>query len=99
MTIDTPTLVLRLLLACAIGGVLGFDRSREGHAAGLRTYVLVSAGAALFTILFAYGFRDFVGRQGIQIDPARAASQVVVGVGFLGGGAIVARHGEPRGLT
>jgi putative Mg2+ transporter-C (MgtC) family protein len=99
VTIDGPTLALRLVLACLIGGVLGFDRSREGHAAGLRTYVLVSGGATLFTIVLAYGFHSFAGKPGIQVDPGRAVSQIIVGIGFLGGGSIVARRGAPRGLT
>jgi putative Mg2+ transporter-C (MgtC) family protein len=74
--------ILRLLLAAVLGAGIGYQREQAGKAAGLRTYTLVSLGAALFTVVSLYGF-------GAGSDPSRVAAGVVVGIGFLGAGAIV----------
>jgi putative Mg2+ transporter-C (MgtC) family protein len=73
--------VLRLLLATALGAIIGFQRERAQKPAGLRTHILISLGSALFTIVSIMGF---VG----TVDPARVAAGVVTGVGFLGAGVI-----------
>lgn len=86
-------MVLRLLLATALGAAIGYQRERAGKQAGLRTHVLISLGAALIAIVSVYGFGG-VG------DPARVAAGVVVGVGFLGAGVILHRQGGiVAGLT
>ena len=87
-------MILRLLLAAALGAIIGYQRERAGKAAGLRTHVLICVGAALFTIASLYGF-------GAASDPARIAAGVVVGIGFLGGGVIIRRveEGIVAGLT
>ena len=87
-------MILRLLLAAALGAIIGYQRERVGKAAGLRTHVLICVGAALFTIASLYGF-------GAATDPARIAAGVVVGIGFLGGGVIIRRveEGIVAGLT
>lgn len=77
--------MLRLLLAALFGGLVGFEREYSGKSAGVRTYALVSVGSALFTLLSAYGF------SGSATDTSRIASQVVVGIGFLGAGEILHR--------
>ena len=77
----------RLLLAAVLGGAIGAERERNDQAAGLRTHMLLTIGACLFTLISAYGFGG-----GIGTDPSRLAAQIVTGIGFLGGGAIV-RHG------
>jgi putative Mg2+ transporter-C (MgtC) family protein len=79
-------MVLRLLLAAALGAIIGYQRERAKKPAGLRTHVLISLGAAIFTIASIYGF-------GATDDTARVAAGVVAGVGFLGAGAII-RGGE-----
>ena len=86
-------MVLRLLLAAALGAIIGYQRERAGKQAGLRTHILICVGAALFTIASIYGF-------GAAGDAARVAAGVVVGIGFLGAGAII-RGGEGivAGLT
>jgi len=86
-------MILRLLLATALGAVIGYQRERAKKSAGLRTHVLICVGAALFTITSIYGF-------GAGDDTARVAAGVVAGVGFLGAGAII-RGGEGivAGLT
>jgi putative Mg2+ transporter-C (MgtC) family protein len=82
----------RLLLAAVLGGAIGAERELNDQAAGLRTHMLLTIGACLFTLVSAYGF-------GGSTDPSRLAAQVVTGIGFLGGGAIV-RHGlTVKGLT
>src|SRR3712207_5532942 len=84
----------RLLLAAVLGGAIGAERELNDQAAGLRTHMLLTIGACLFTLVSAYGFGS-----GIGTDPSRLAAQIVTGVGFLGGGAIV-RHGlTVKGLT
>ena len=86
-------MVLRLLLAAALGAVIGFQRERAGKPAGLRTHILISVGAALFTISSAYGF-------GAIGDPGRVAAGVVAGIGFIGAGAIMHKEGGMvEGLT
>jgi putative Mg2+ transporter-C (MgtC) family protein len=70
--------------------------------AGFRTHILVGLGSALFTVLSAYGFRSVPGigpAQQVTQDPTRIAAQIVVGIGFLGGGAIIKYGATVRGLT
>ncbi len=86
-------MILRLLLAAALGSVIGYQRERAGKPAGLRTHILICIGSALFTIGSLYGF-------GVTADPARVAAGIVAGIGFLGAGAIMRREeGIVEGLT
>jgi len=91
----------RLSLAAVLGGAIGFERELRDREAGLRTHLLVCLGSALFTIVSAYGFRDFLtsGDQVIRADPTRIAAQIVTGIGFLGAGAIIRQGLSVRGLT
>jgi len=93
--------VLRVVLAGVFGGAIGAEREIREREAGLRTHMLVSIGAALFTLVSAYGFSDFRFSQasGITYDPTRIAAQVVSGIGFLGAGAIIRQGLSVRGLT
>lgn len=88
---------LQLTLAVALGAVLGVERQLAGKVAGVRTYALVSLGACLFSLMSKYAFPEFVGLQGF--DPSRMASQVVVGIGFLGAGLIIFHENRVHGLT
>lgn len=78
--------IARLLLAALCGAVVGYEREQRDRPAGLRTFMLVSTGAALFGIVSIIGFpaggADF-------FDNGRVAAQVVAGVGFLGAAAII----------
>src|SRR5690242_9109984 len=74
-------LCLRLGIAAILSALVGIERERHEHPAGLRTHILVGIGAALFTVLSIYAFPAG--------DPERVAAQIVVGIGFLGAGAIV----------
>ena len=84
----------RLGLSVLLGAAMGLERELGGHRAGLRTHLMVAVGACLFAIA------SILGADGHQnADPTRIASQVVVGIGFLGGGAIIHERGSVRGLT
>jgi len=96
---DERTLAFRLLLAAVLGAVMGLEREMKRGNAGLRTHLLVSMGACLYVLTGAYGFLGDAAAHDQKVDLARTVSQVVVGIGFLGGGVIV-KHGEiVRGLT
>ena len=85
--------ILRILLATALGFALGVERQLRLKVAGIRTHVVVAAGAALFTVV-SYGFGDLFGG-----DSARIAAQVVSGIGFLGAGMIMHKQNSVLGLT
>lgn len=86
-------LVVRLLVAAALGALIGLEREVHDHPAGMRTHLLVSLGSAGFTVLSIYAF------PAPGADPARIAAQIVTGVGFLGAGAILKEGATIRGLT
>jgi putative Mg2+ transporter-C (MgtC) family protein len=86
-------LMWRLLLAAALGAAIGLEREYRQKPAGLRTNILIAVGSALFTIM-----STAMATTG-GADPARIAAQIVVGVGFLGGGAIMRNHEAVHGLT
>src|SRR5687768_6586470 len=98
-TLSVIELIVRVLLATGLGAVIGLEREISDQPAGLRTHILVSLGAALFTIAGAYGLIDFDTGEVARIDPTRVAAQVVTGIGFLGAGAIIQRGLNVRGLT
>lgn len=92
-------ILIQLILAAFLGGLVGLEREYKGKEAGLRTYALVSLGAALFTILSFEAFNLFVNKGVISFDPARIIGQIVLGVGFLGAGLIIFRGSRIAGLT
>lgn len=82
---------VRVLIAAALGIALGLERQRSNKDAGIRTYALVAAGSALFTVLSIEGFD--------AADTSRVAAQIVTGIGFLGAGLIFRRGANVQGLT
>lgn len=85
-----PLMFLSLLIATALGFLIGVEREFVGKEAGIRTYSLVSMGAALFTVIsFDANFPD----------PSRIISNIVVGIGFIGGGLIIFHENKVHGLT
>jgi putative Mg2+ transporter-C (MgtC) family protein len=103
---DVPSLtsgqiLLRLAVAAALGGAIGLERELREREAGFRTHMLVAVGSALFTLVSAYGFHDFLVNGGavVRTDPTRIAAQIVTGIGFLGAGAIIRQGLSVRGLT
>jgi putative Mg2+ transporter-C (MgtC) family protein len=100
-TLNWDESLLRLALAAVLGGLIGVERELREREAGLRTHLLVALGSALFTIVGAYGFHDFLesGDPVVRADPTRIAAQIVTGIGFLGAGAIIRQGFSVRGLT
>jgi putative Mg2+ transporter-C (MgtC) family protein len=96
MGLENPELYWRLLLAAALGGMVGFERERHNRPAGLRTHILVCLGSTLVMIVSVVGFAGELGPRG---DQARIAAQVVSGIGFLGAGTIMRQGSAVRGLT
>ncbi len=92
---------IRLLAALALGAAIGAERELSGQTAGLRTHIAVCVGAALFGVISTLGFLEYEDlRTGVlRADVTRVASNVVVGVGFLGAGMIMKRHGQVANLT
>jgi putative Mg2+ transporter-C (MgtC) family protein len=86
-------LALRLTVGLILGAIIGFERELHRQPAGFRTHSLVSLGAALFTVVSAFGFT------GDLVDPTRVAAQIVSGIGFIGAGTILQYRGHIRGLT
>lgn len=86
LTLETS---LSLLLAVALGAIVGIEREVTHKPAGVRTHMLVSLGAALFTIVSI----------SFSIDPARIASGIVAGIGFIGAGTIWAERDKVKGIT
>lgn len=88
--------LIRIALATLLAGIIGLERERAAQDAGLRTIMLVGTGAAIFTVLSIFAFPP--GPSGVN-DPARVAAQVVVGIGFLGAGALIRRGEKVKNLT
>lgn len=95
--VNAVSILVRILLAALAGGLVGVEREFHGRAAGLRTHMLVSLGAALTAIIGAY----LATLGGIDADATRIAAQVMSGVGFLGAGTILLKKGNSQitGLT
>jgi putative Mg2+ transporter-C (MgtC) family protein len=88
-----------LLLAAVLSSTVGLERQLRGKSAGLRTQAIVGTTAALILLVSKYGFSDVLAEGLVVVDPSRVAAQIVSGVGFLGAGMILTRHGAVRGLT
>ncbi len=82
-------MLFRVLLAVGLGALIGFEREIKHRPAGLRTHMLVSLGATVFTMISLL----------FDIEPARIAAGIVAGIGFLGAGVIIAHKGQVRGIT
>lgn len=93
--LNTLSLLLRFLMACVSGGIVGWGRGKAQHAAGLRTHALVCVGSTAVMILNQYLFQTY--QTG---DVARLGAQVISGIGFLGAGSILVRGDKQiHGLT
>lgn len=88
-------LIIRLLVAAACGGAIGYERDHRNKDAGLKTHMILAMGAALAMMISKYGFQDTTG-----FDTARLAAQVISGIGFLGAGVIFVKNNNlVSGLT
>lgn len=89
--------VFKLILSMILGALIGSERKRKGQIAGVRTFALISMGACMAMLLSIYVPQVYMGLK--NGDPGRIAAQVITGVGFLGGGAIIQMKGSVKGLT
>jgi len=87
----------RLLLACVLGGIIGYERENARRPAGFRTHILVCVGSALVMVTSEYIFKQYKGLA--NIDPTRMGAQVISGIGFLGAGTIIREGLSVKGLT
>lgn len=97
LTVSTTEMILRMVIAMGLGVLVGAQRSHIGKTAGMRTYALVAVGSALFTLIsitFSFRYSEI-----FDVDPLRVASQILVGIGFLGAGVIFVQRKVVTGLT
>ncbi|OGI04401.1 MAG: hypothetical protein A2287_06550 [Candidatus Melainabacteria bacterium RIFOXYA12_FULL_32_12] len=94
-------LLIRVLVSTVLGFAIGMERELTNKSAGLRTHILVCLGSTVFTILSIYGFSNVTTPDGVRIvqDPARIAAQILTGIGFIGGGAVLHHGISVYGLT
>lgn len=102
--LDTRTPVVEMLarlgMAVVFGAVIGFDREARAKPAGLRTHMLISLAAALFTLLtFELTMTAVAIDKSVGADPVRVIQAVVAGVAFLGAGTIIQSRGQVHGIT
>jgi len=93
--------LIRIAVGAALGAVVGLERGLRGEPAGLRTHTIVGLASATFMVVstqFAF-YQHYTGGSGIEVDPSRIASAIVMGIGFLGGGAILRTGRTVHGLT
>jgi len=91
------SMTLRLIAACLLGGIIGYEREHIHRPAGLRTHILVCVGSALVMITSEYIYYQFSSH--VNVDPARLGAQVISGIGFLGAGTIIKEGISVKGLT
>lgn len=92
-------IILQLLLAGALGGLIGLEREYKRKEAGLQTYSLVAIGSCIFTVVGFAAFRLVRNQTGIDFDPGRIIQAVAIGIGFVGAGVIFRRPSQIEGLT
>ncbi len=104
---DFQDILPRIFIAFVLGAIIGLEREFTQKSAGLRTHILVTLGSTIFTLVsmsdFYYGLShlpyDPTEDNRIVRDPSRVAAQIVTGIGFIGGGAVLRYGATVRGLT
>lgn len=96
-TPENIQILIQLFLAVALAGLIGLERQKAQKSAGLRTYALVGVGACILTILSIGAFDEFIGLT--SFDPSRIISNIVISIGFIGGGLIFHQGLKVEGLT
>lgn len=92
-------IIYQLILALALGGLIGLEREIKRREAGLQTYSLVALGSCLFTVVGFELFDFFFEKSGISFDPSRVIQAIAIGIGFIGAGVIFRRGAGIVGLT
>ena len=96
--------LVRIIIACLCGGLIGMERSHRQKEAGIRTHVILALASAMIMIVSKYGFNDVAllaqnSMGAVRVDVSRIAASVVSGISFLGAGVIFVRGGSIKGLT
>lgn len=101
VTMTVIDLLVRVAVSLGLGGLIGLERQLRGQPAGFRTHILVCLGSTVFTLASVHGFDPLLAQRpgAMAVDPSRIAAQIVVGIGFLGAGAIIRHGASVRGLT
>lgn len=96
-----PEILVKISMSLILGLIIGLEREMTNKTAGLRTHILICLGSTMFTILSLHGFTTEVIQNGVRIvnDPARIAAQILTGIGFIGGGAVLHYGANVYGLT
>jgi putative Mg2+ transporter-C (MgtC) family protein len=83
--------LLKILIAVVLGGIIGYERERSGHYAGIRTHILVCLTSAFLVSVMMKTF---------TLDSiARVCAALMTGIGFIGAGTILSTGGKVKGLT
>jgi len=96
-TMSILEICTRILLAMAIGGMVGWERENSNRPAGLRTHMLVAIGAAVVMLMGVMSLEKY--SDITTMDPTRLGAQVISGIGFLGAGTIMREGATVKGLT
>lgn len=91
------TMLVKLVLSCLLGGLIGIERESVNRPAGFRTHMLVSIGSTL--VMMVNGIMVTQYAQTISLDPGRFGAAVISGIGFLGAGTIIKEGNSVKGLT
>jgi putative Mg2+ transporter-C (MgtC) family protein len=97
--IANQDIIIKLLLSMGLGMAIGVERYIAHKSAGMRTYALLSMGAALFVILANYVIVSFAGYSFINMSPLAIIAAIITGIGFLGAGAMFKKESNSTGLT
>lgn len=97
LDVNLANTIFRLVLSVMLGALVGSERKKKGQIAGIRTFALISMGACMAMLLSIYVPQEYLGLK--NGDPGRIAAQVITGIGFIGGGAMIQQKGSVRGLT
>ena len=89
--------ILKLVIAMVLGWIIGWERKHWKKPAGGRTFMLICMGSCLFTLVSMEAAILFAGTA--TVDPTRIASNILTGMGFIGGGIILHREDHVEGVT
>lgn len=92
-------IIFQLILALALGGLIGLEREIKRREAGLQTYSLVALGSCVFTLVAFKLIELFAKQEGVVFDPSRIIQAIAIGIGFIGAGVIFRHRSGIRGLT
>ena len=93
-------LIIRIILSCIVGAIIGYERIKKEKVAGMRTHIIAALASTIFTICSKYSYFDVVKYDGISTDASRIAANIVTGICFLGAGMIFVKNRTTiRGLT